>query len=149
MSEESFLTIKLSESEYRKLVELAYLGEWMVNAQHDNDHQDEEAVDAAQALLGVAGTKGIERDPESGKYFLVENWTDVLFDRHILDYDDHVFWDELTERLALRDLARKRGVALEQIDRDEDILELRPLEDRYRRELERNGVERFEVSDNF
>ncbi len=147
MADDNLYTFQITAAEYRKLVELAYLGEWVVNAQHDADHQDEAAGEAIQALLGMMPGKGIDRDAETGRYYLDSDWTDKLYDQYILDYEDHVFWDELTERLAQRDLARDRSVGIEQIDREEDLLELRPIEERYRRELEQNGVERLELND--
>jgi hypothetical protein len=147
MADDTIYTFQVTADEYRKLVELTYLGEWIINAQHDPDHQDESAADAVQALLGMIPGKGIDRDAETGRYFLDSDWTDKLYDNYILDYEDHVFWDELTERMAQRDLAQERGVGIEQIDREEDLLALRPIEERYRHELEQNGVERLELND--
>ena len=76
-------------------------------------------------------------------------WTERLYDEYILDYDDHTFWDELTERLAMRDLAKERGVDPNSINRDDDLLQLRPLEDRYRTELEEHGLDRLDISSGF
>lgn len=147
MANDKPISFQITPDEYRKLIEMAYLGEWMINAHHDADHQDEPAGEAIQALLGMMPGNGVERDAETGCYFLDSDWTDRLYDQHILDYEDHVFWDELTERLAQRDLAQERSVGIEQIDREEDLLELRPIEEKYRRELEQNGVERLELND--
>jgi len=135
--------------ELKRLVELAYLGEWMINAHHDNDFQDEAATSVTQKLMAATGLPGIERDIETGEYYLNETWADHLYDHYILDYDDHVFWDELTERLAQRDLARRRGLPMEQINREDDLLELRPLEEHYRHELEEHGLDRLDVPEDF
>jgi hypothetical protein len=144
------MNVSLSPEEYRKLVELAYLGEWLINAHHDTEYQDDHATAAVQRLLeaGPAVT-GVGRDEETGEYFLQADWVEQLYDTYIADYDDHVFWDELTERLAARDLARDRGVSPDDIIRDDDLLELRPLEDQYRQELEEHGVERLEIKPDF
>jgi hypothetical protein len=141
--------VHLDPDQYRKLVELAYLGEWVINAHHDTDYQDDQATSAVQALLKAGPVEGIGRDDETGEYFLEADWVERLYDDYILDYDDHVFWDELTERLAARDLARERGVSPDDIVRDDDLLELRPLEERYRQELEENGVERLDIHTEF
>jgi hypothetical protein len=141
--------VHLDPDQYRKLVELAYLGEWLINAHHDTDFQDDQATAAVQALLKAGPVEGIGRDDETGEYFLEADWVERLYDDYILDYDDHVFWDELTERLAARDLARERGVSPDDIVRDDDLLELRPLEERYRQELEANGVERLDIHSEF
>lgn len=138
-------------SELKRLIELAYLGEWMINAHHDNEYQDEAAFSVMQKLMAAAQPQlpGIERDVETSEYFLNSDWADQLYDQHILDYDDHVFWDELTERLAQRDLAQQRGVPMEQVNRDDDLPALRPLEERYRRELEEHGLDRLDVAEDF
>ena len=145
------MQVHLEPEEYRKLIELAYLGEWLINAHHDTDFQDDSAGAALQRLLetGREEVDGIERDAETGEYFMQADWVEQLYDQYIMDYDDHVFWDELTERLAARDLARSRGVSPDDVNRDDDILELRPLEDVYRRELEEHGIEHLELQDGF
>jgi len=140
--------LELNTDQLQKLVELAYLGEWMINARHDDDAQDEEATSALQALLvaaGKAGLPGVEQDPETTDYYLDPEWVERLYIRHVADYEDHVFWDELAERLAERDLARQRGVPVEEIDREDDAAALRPIEDDYRDELADYGVGRLEV----
>ena len=143
------MNLPLSSDEARRLIELAHLGEWLVNSQHDHDYQDEAATGVMQKLLEAAKTPGVERDVETGNYYLTPEWADRLYDQYITDYDDHVFWAELTERLGQRDLAKRRGVAMDDINRDEDIRELRLLEERYRREFEEHGIDRLDVVDDF
>lgn len=142
-------TIKLPEEDYRKLVELAYLGEWVINAQHDPDFHDETAREVLQKLLAAHPQKDVEQDAETQEFFMTSDWVEQLYDQYIADYDDHVFWDELTERLAQRDVAKLRGVPVDDINRDDDLLELRPYEERYHNELEEHGIERLEIVDNY
>jgi len=149
MAEERIISLNLTTEQHRKLIELAYLGEWFINAHHEAEHQDEAATEALQKILGAHKLAGLSRDVETSNYNLDAEWSDRLYDEYVTDYDDHVFWDELTERLAQRDLARKRGVSMEEIEREDDLQELRPLEERYRRELERDGVERLDFTDHF
>ena len=138
----------LTEAEYRELVRLAYLGEWVINAPHDPEHQDEVAALALQRLLaGGKELPEIDRDAETTEYFITAELANKLYDDHISDYDDHVFWEELCERLAARDLATERGVNPETIDREEDLAELKPIEDQYRKEFEQYGIERMEITD--
>ena len=143
------MTLPFDDNEQRKLVELAYLGEWLINAHHDPEHQDESARAAVQQLLAqVKGLEGIDKDVETGDFYLDEAWTERLYTAYIADYDDHVFWDELTERLAQRDLARNREVTIDEIDRDEDLAALKPLEEAYRHELEHHGIDHLELGEN-
>lgn len=143
------MNVQLEPEEFRKLIELAYLGEWVVNAHHDTEYQDDAAGSTLQRLLATQPMEGVGRDDETGEYYMQDDWVEQLYDKYILDYDDHVFWEELTERLAQRDLARRRGVPLDSINRDDDLLELRPLEEVYRRELEDHGIERLDIGENY
>lgn len=138
----------LTQAEYRELVRLAYLGEWLINAPHDPEHEDEPASLAFQRLLAIGHElPDIDQDAETLEYFIKAKLTDGYYDAHISDYDDHVFWDELSERLAARDLAAQRHVNSETIDREEDLAVLRPIEDKYRLEFEHYGIERLEIQD--
>ncbi len=141
--------LEFTSEEFRKLVELAYLGEWMINAQHDTEFQDEDATKTVQKLLADHKLPDVDLDAETGEYFMKSEWTERLYDDYILDYDDHTFWDELTERLALRDLARERGVDADHVNRDDDLLDLRPHEERYRAELEDHGLDRIDINPSF
>lgn len=143
------IKLELTTEEFRKLIELAYLGEWMVNAQHDPQFQDETAGALVQKLLVAHKLPNVDLDAETGEYFMKAEWTERLYDEYILDYDDHTFWDELTERLAMRDLAKERGVDPNSINRDDDLLQLRPIEDRYRTELEEHGLDRLDIRSGF
>ncbi len=140
------MKIDLTPDEFRKVIELAYLGEWMINAQHDPEFQDDAADAAVQRLLGAHQLPDVGRDEETGNYFMESEWTERLYDDHILDYDDHIFWDELAERLALRDLARERGIEADLVDRDENLQQLRILEERYRQEFEEHGLDQLDIS---
>ncbi|GAC1369663.1 MAG: hypothetical protein NVSMB39_1680 [Candidatus Saccharimonadales bacterium] len=143
------IKLELTTEDYRKLIELAYLGEWMINAQHDTEFQDEVAGTIIQKLLAAHRLHDVDIDDETGEYFMKSAWTERLYDEYILDYDDHTFWDELTERLAQRDLAKARGIEPDQLNRDDDLLALRPLEDKYRLELEEHGLDRLEIHPEF
>lgn len=143
------IKLELTTEELRKLIELAYLGEWMINAQHDLEFQDEAAGAAVQKLLTAHKLPDVDLDDETGEFFMKSDWTERLYDEYILDYDDHTFWDELTERLAVRDLARERAVDPDSINREDDLRALRPLEERYRAELEEHGLDRLDIRSGF
>lgn len=144
------MKIDLSAEDYRRLIELVYLGEWMINAQHSPDFHDTAATGVLQKLLAAhPAMKHVEQDPETGDYFMTDDWTDVLYEKHILDYDDHVFWDELVERLAARDVSHRLGLEADDLDRDEYLDKLLPLEDQYRQEIEARGLERFELKPDY
>lgn len=135
------MELELTPQQYRKLVELAYLGEWMVNAHHDVDYEDEAATATLQALLSAAPLEEVGQDDETGNYYLQTQWSEQLYDTYVFDYDDHVFWEELIERMAQRDFARSQGMEADDISRDDHLPALRQIEERYRAEFEDHGVD--------
>jgi hypothetical protein len=143
------MELSLSVEQFRKLIELAYLGEWILNAHHIDDHQDEDATQLFQQLLLSVDVEGVETDAETGRKYLIADWDTMLQEQKISDYDDHTFWEELTERLAERDLAKRTGQRVEDIDRDDDLLELKPIEDRYRHEFEEHGLDRLQIQSDY
>ena len=143
------MELAFSVEQFRKLIELAYLGEWMLNAHHTDEHQDDAATLLFQQLLSSIEVEGVETDAETGRKYLIAEWDTMLQERKISDYDDHTFWEELTERLAERDLAKRTGQRVEDIDRDDDLIELKPIEDRYRHEFEEHGLERLQIQSDY
>src|SRR6266545_4445660 len=64
------MNVRLSPEEYRKLVELAYLGEWVINAHHDTDFQDDQASATEQRVLEAGPIEGVDQDEETKEYYL-------------------------------------------------------------------------------
>ena len=131
---------------------MAYLGEWVVNSQHAGEHQDERAARALQLLLALGERLSpdvIDRDAETGRFFVRPELAERWQDEYVSDYDDHVFWQELAERLAERDLAAQLGIDVAELDVEEQVAELRPLRERYWNEFDGHGLERFELPDRF
>ena len=143
------LQLGISPEQFAEILRLAYLGEWLVNSQHDSEHQDEGATAALQVLLALAAQlspDAVGQDEETGRYFVREELAAAWQERHVLDYNDHTFWQELAERLAERDVARSLGVAPDALDVEEYASQLRERRDYYWRELDQHGIERLDFS---
>lgn len=141
------LQLGITPEQFAEILRLAYLGEWLVNSQHDGDHQDDGATEALQVLLALAARlspDAVGSDAETGRYFVREELAQAWQERHVADYDDHVFWQELAERLAERDLAAQLGVGPEGLDLEEHAATLRELRERYWHELDQHGIERVD-----
>lgn len=86
----------------------------------------------------------VGQDAETGSYFVHEELAKAWQEHHVVDYNDHVFWQELAERLAERDLARELGTDPAGLDVEEYAAQLRELRERYWQELDRYGIERID-----
>src|SRR5688572_22467662 len=104
------MDLSLKEEEYRRLMVLAYLGEWMVNAIQKNP--DSAFVDLVDKIYAQTKDTPLEKLVEFNPDDL--GWVpSEAFDAeaHALidQYDDKTFWEELTARLTERDLVEKYG----------------------------------------
>lgn len=111
----SEISFTLSSDEYRVLAKLVFLGEWMANANREEPSPEYEAL--AERVYGLSveagaaeyvGVVGSGLDP-SGVTTLEMELAPV-----IQQYDEDAFWQELVERLSLRDFMKKYSA--EEID---------------------------------
>ena len=66
----------------------------------------------------------------------------------IVDYDNECFWDELTERLAYRDLILQEGKdKVIGMDFEERLVKTEALREKYSDEFYRNGLSRVVIKE--
>lgn len=132
------MTIELTDLEYRRLLDLVYVGNWVLNSTRgadritDYDYMESKIFSYApkcgmrtltQAVFGIA--KPSKAFQEGGIH------------EAICDYEDAIFFDILAEELARRDL----GIYGE----PEDPAPLTARMEEYIQEFETNGLENVTV----
>jgi hypothetical protein len=142
------MDIKVTKEQYEKLLHLAYLGNWMVNAYRTEDFLEEYNAEA-ERIYSYAPAFGfkdkIEFDELEGRSFPAAELEEDL-DELIEDYDDWSFWDLLILKLAERDTIREYGQAAVDHMTDKEFEEKRaPYVKKYEKEIEANGVENLEI----
>ena len=159
------MNITLTRKEFTRLIELAYIGDWVATSMDEGDDMQHNPYvkrygDLMQKLYRLAATEDdgcpqyVEPATEAedeGKFFpafRLEN--DSPATRAIDKFANDTFWEELITRMAERDVFREteRDIATgtppiltpdemhEQTDQ-----RLSQLEDRYREEFVRNDLE--------
>lgn len=137
------MTIDFTEKQFRTLLKAIYWAEWLKN----NDKMEEEfdqdgnaITDLEQYIYSHAKEFGcndwIDPTTMEGEYIPTSELEDEAMEA-ILEYEDYVFWSELAERLAQRDL--------EELPQDErspmmEFVQAEELADRYMGEFEVNGL---------
>ena len=129
------MNIELTEKEFRRLLDLVYVGNWILNSARGEDRFED--YDLLQEKLFALC-------PSQGMRSLVQRWQGHIFPSQayedggiheaIADYEDAVFFNILAEELARRDLG------LEAAD-PEDFSELSARMEEYLDEFDRNGLE--------
>lgn len=133
------MNIELTEKEFRRLLDMVYIGDWILNSARGDDRFED--YDLLQEKL-------FSLCPAHGMRSLVELWQGHILPSRayedggiheaIADYEDAVFFDILAEELARRDLG------LETTD-PEDMTELSSRMDEYLDEFEKNGLNAVNV----
>jgi hypothetical protein len=145
--------LSLSDSEFERLLKLAYLGEVVMNDWTFPEQWTPEQREAAETLYdlcarapGTLAEKYVERDGrgEWGPSTLLREEMGNLLG----DYDDDVFWDELVLRLARRDLLEEYGQnTLDTMSPAHREKAEKPLIDYYNHEVRDHGLDRVTVDE--
>ncbi len=144
------MRIDLDTEEYRRLLQLAALGAWMLESGHEEPRPEHEAfVKVLQDLYREASAAGCGEwiEEEDGQYFesaRLEEWMAT----RIQDYDNYIFWDELVLRMADRDYEEAGGIDwIDGLGEVERIEEQMPLEERWWEEFSSFGLDRLVVDE--
>ena len=128
------MTIDLTDREFRRLLDLVYIGNWILNSTRGDDRfEDYDLVQ--EKLFSLCAGQGMPT--------LIQRWRGHIFPSRayedggiheaIADYEDAVFFDILAEELARRDL--------DLVDSDpEDFAELNARMEEYLDEFDKNGL---------
>lgn len=147
------MQIELKSDEYRHLVDILYLAEWLLTA-HKVGDDPRVAVyqQLVQKLYAYSQEMGlshlIEYAVEFDQYFPTRDFeAGTPIHEFIDEYDDETFWDELTRRLAERDLLAQVGgwEKVQKLSTEERIRKLGQLEEHYAAEFARQGLENIRL----
>ena len=147
------MQIELTTDEYRQLVDVLYLADWLLTAHKVGDdprvelyHQLIQKLYAYTQEVGLSHL--IEYAAEFDQYFPTRDFeAGTPIHEFIDEYDDETFWDELTRRLAERDLVAQLGgwEKVQKLSTEERIRKLGQLEEHYAAEFARHGLENLRL----
>ena len=133
------MELHLTNKQYRRLLDMVYIGNWVLNSTRGEDRFRD--YDEVESLL-------FSKAPAAGMPTLAELWEgEVVPSRAfaeggiheaIADYEDAVFFDILAEELARRDMDAEQ---LPQSDTEELARRI----DEYYEEFEKNGIDNVKV----
>ncbi len=133
------MTIELSEKEFRRLLDLVYIGDWILNSARGND-RFEDYDDVLEKLFALCPQVGMDTlmDTWQGQIFPSKAYREGGIHEAIADYEDAVFFDILAEELARRDMEGE-GIAAD------DENELNDRMEEYYQEFEAHGIDNLTV----
>ena len=134
------MKIELSKKEFRRLLDMVYIGNWILNSTRGTDRfEDYDLVESK--LFGLCRTEGMPAlvDVWEGQDVPSRAFADGGIHEAIMDYEDTVFFEILAEELARRDMEYP-PVSKDNYD------ELVSRMDDYIAEFEANGTDNLVIS---
>lgn len=137
------MKINFTKKQFKHLLDLVHLGEWTANSSRESDTLIKEYEELFQYINSLAKDFGYEEiiqfDKKLNDYFPTQAYENEL--QPIIGLNDNeVFWNELSGRLATRDLANEKVVPR---DADEQFKRLLEIEQLYEEEFEEHGLSRL------
>lgn len=135
--------IELTNTQFQNLLQLAYLGEWVLQAYEPADNAGE--IDSLEQTLYESayrqGNDDIEYDKKLGGYVPCQEFESDC-DKFIEKYDEHTFWEELIVRMANRDLQNLNADKLppREFEKIQD-----ELIQKYEKEFSKNGIDHLKL----
>jgi len=135
------MQIELSTTEFRRLLDLVYLGNWVLNATRGDDRfQDYDNLESK--LFALCRKHGMD--------VLAEDWKDTVIPSRAYEeggiqeviayYEDNVFYEILAEELSRRDMGYAEIT-------EENYDEIVSRMSQYMTEFEASGVDRLILDD--
>ena len=128
------MNIELTEKEFRRLLDMVYIGNWILNSTRGDDRFEDYDL-LQEKLFSLCAGHGMRSLIQSwhGHIFPSRAYEDGGIHEAIADYEDAVFFNILAEELARRDLGL--------VDSDpEDFSELSARMEDYLNEFDKNGL---------
>lgn len=129
------MNIELTDKEFRRLLDLVYIGNWILNSTRGDDRFEDYDL-LQEKFFAICAKNGLHQlaDRYMGHYFPSKAYEEGGIHEAIADYEDAVFFDILAEELARRDMVD------ENLSQD-DLNELASRIDDYMDEFEKNGID--------
>lgn len=148
------MRLELTEEQFQSLLKLIYMGKWVADAvehQTDNDQSSKDFAQLEQLIFKEAGKNGfsdwVEVDEESGAYYpssILDE--DKIVAGSIDAYEENCFWDELIDRLCIRDMIANHGIdKIADMTHQERYEKEKELVNRYENEFHDFGLKRLVI----
>ncbi len=151
------MKVEISKEEYLELLDLVHIASWvLVFHKTVPDPRIDKYDGITQKLYALAKDMGyaglINYDPGSRKYHPSKTLEETTGTGQLIDeFVDRSFWDELVIRFTERDAARTAGgyEQLDQLSHEERHALEDPIEKKYAKEFDDNGIEHLEIVEHY
>ena len=131
------MNIELTDKEFRRLLDMVYIGNWVLNSTRENDRFADYDI-VQEKLFSLCAKNGMNKLIQlwHGHIFPSKAYEDGGIHEAIADYEDAMFFDILAEELARRDL---------EAEGRDDLSAIAAKMDEYLNEFSVNGLDNVKV----
>lgn len=133
------MKLELSQKELRRLLDMAYIGNWVLNS-YRNEDKLSDYEDVLERLFKAAAQHGMNElfKIENGRFMPSDAFENGGIQSAIAEYEDVCFYDILADGLARRDLELEGKTSV-------DYSELLGRIEEYADEFDENGLLNLKV----
>jgi hypothetical protein len=133
------MDLQLTAKQFRRLLDMAYIGNWVLNSTRGEDRfADYDQVESLLFEKAIQEGMGVLAEEYEGEIVPSRAFVDGGIHEAIIEYENNVFFDILAEDLARRDMEE------ENVDQD-DYNELMHRMESYMQEFEAHGTDHILV----
>ncbi len=136
------MNIELTDKEFRRLLDLVYIGNWILNSTRPETDRFEDYDRLQEKFFAICAKNGLNSlvQPYMGHFFPSKAYEEGGIHEAIADYEDAVFFDILAEELARRDMLEENLSA-------DDLTELSARMEDYMSEFEQHGIDNLGIEE--
>jgi|688.fasta_scaffold290548_1 hypothetical protein len=145
------MKIHFTKKEYRLLLDMLYIADWVMHSHQlisERGHKEHEALyDKIKSYYREMEAEDIiEYSKETDSYYETREYEEKTLEEFITPYDEDIFWEELVDRLAKRDVFRKIGIEkYNKMELIERIKTMSEAAEQYENEFEEHGLDRVKI----
>ena len=149
------MKIHLTKKEYRLLLDILSISEWVMNSHKTGGNPKSEPYQKIeQKIFSYAKDFGFENlvmyEEQLEMFYPTHEYEELGSDRPFIEeFEEEVFWEELCNRLAQRDLLKKKDIQkLKEMDPLERLTKEDEIAAEYEIEFLKNGLKNLTISNN-
>lgn len=145
------MNIELSKKQFKFLLELVHLGNWVVNSNREPDVIDENYEEIENIIYSYAKEAGFKKYvgySEHSQTWVGSNYLFMDSDaaKLLQEYNEHNFWEDLIDNLAMKDFHDKYSEEkIQKMSTEKRFEKFYKIADLYRDEIDNHGIDRLEI----
>jgi len=143
------MKIEFTEEEYKALLDMIYLSEWMMHSHCNADSKlDEKYTQLRRKILShYQEMNAAERyTHDEDEFYEEEQYERMLHEKYVQKYNELTLWDELATRLTQKKIALPQQVSPADVTNiDEKLKSLVELEQKYHELFKKQGIDAINV----